>query len=82
VSRNGQRRPQRPKIEIVSPTPSPDEAAAITSAIEQFLAETAPTPASSGPPRNAWQRAALEEGVGAKRTAVSPWGPTSPWGAR
>jgi hypothetical protein len=80
VSRNGQRRPRRPRIEIVSPTPSRDEAAAIAAAIERFLAETAPAPAASSPPRNPWQHAALHEGVGAKQAAVSPRGRASPWG--
>jgi hypothetical protein len=44
----------------------PDEAAAIAAAIEQFVAETVPAPRSAevvGP----WTRAALLEGVGAKR---------------
>jgi hypothetical protein len=80
VGRNGHRKPQRPRIEIVSPTASPDEAAAIAAAIERFLAETAPAAAASGPSRNPWQRAALLEGVGAKQAAVSPRGRASPWG--
>jgi hypothetical protein len=71
VPQNGNRRPPRPRIEVISPTPSDAEAAAIAAAVEQFLAETAPAPASAGPPRNAWQRAALLEGVRAKQ-AVFP----------
>jgi hypothetical protein len=46
---------------------SPDEAAAIAAAIERFLAETAPaTPSVEGV--GPWTRAALIEGVSAKRT--------------
>jgi hypothetical protein len=48
-------------------TPSADEAAAITAAIEWFVAETAPAGEEKetvGP----WQRAALIEGVGKKAT--------------
>jgi hypothetical protein len=71
VPQNGNRRPPRPRIEVVSPTPSGAEAAAIAAAVEQFLAETSPAPASAGPPRSAWQRAALLEGVRAKE-AVFP----------
>ncbi|MEA2367476.1 MAG: hypothetical protein QOG41_1136 [Thermoleophilaceae bacterium] len=43
---------------------SPEEAAAIAAAIEQFLRDTAP--ARSGPPprMNPWLHAALHEGVG------------------
>jgi hypothetical protein len=46
---------------------SPAEAAAIVAAVERFVAETAPQaePAESVSP---WTRAALLEGVGAKRT--------------
>jgi hypothetical protein len=47
-------------------SPNEDEAAAISAAVERFLAETA-TPAAehraAAPP---WQRAALLEGVGGK----------------
>jgi hypothetical protein len=51
---------------------SPEEAAAIAAAIEQFLRDTAPPP---GPPArmNPWQRAGLLEAVG--RAADAPhWG--------
>jgi hypothetical protein len=44
---------------------SPEEAAAIAAAIEQFLRDTAPPPATGGEPVSAWLRAALLEGVGA-----------------
>ena len=50
--------------------PRADEAAAIVAAIERFRAETAP-PADEG--REAigpWQRAALAEGVSAKRDVL------------
>ena len=47
---------------------SVDEAAAIAAAVERFLVETAPPPASAGEDVSPWQRAALLEGVGAKRT--------------
>jgi hypothetical protein len=46
---------------------SPAEAAAITAAVEQFLAETTPE-APAAETVNPWTRAALLEGVGAKRT--------------
>jgi hypothetical protein len=61
VSSNGKRQPPRPRIEIRSTNASPDEAAAISAALEQFLAETAPTPAPMSISR--WQRTALREGV-------------------
>jgi hypothetical protein len=49
-------------------SPSADEAAAITAAVERFRAETAPAEAAVGEAVSPWQRAALVEGVGAKGT--------------
>ena len=47
---------------------SADEAAAIVAAVERFLAETAPGTGGGGEEASPWQRAALLEGVSAKRT--------------
>jgi len=44
----------------------PREAAAVVAAVEQFLADTAPTP-ESAPAQSPWQRAALVEGIMAKQ---------------
>ena len=82
MSRNGERRQRRPRVELLTPAPSPHEAAAIVAAIERFLAETAPAPPAERPSMSAWQRAALHEGVAAKEASVSPWGDPSPWGRR
>jgi hypothetical protein len=65
VSSNGNRRPPRPRIEMLAAA-EPREAAAVIAAVEQFLADTAPPP-ESATPTSAWQRAALVEGVSAKR---------------
>ena len=80
VSRNGKRHPRRPRIEIVSPTPSGDDAAAIAAAIERFVSETAPAAGPAERTSSPWQRAALLEGVGAKRETTTPWGRSSPSG--
>jgi hypothetical protein len=66
---------------MIIPTPSEGEAAAIAEAVERFLAETAPSPAAAPEP-GAWQRAAIREGVGARRALGSPWGEAGGWGAR
>jgi hypothetical protein len=65
VSGNGNRRPPRPRIEMLGAA-EPREAAAVIAAVEQFLADTAPAP---GPTvaQSPWQRAALVEGVTAKQ---------------
>jgi hypothetical protein len=47
---------------------SADEAAAIAAAVERFVAETTPAAPATGDRSTPWQRAALLEGVGAKRT--------------
>lgn len=74
TARNGNRKPPRPRIELVSPGASPSEAAAIVAALEQFLADTAPAPQPT-PTVSAWQRAALEEGIGARQlTGSYVWG--------
>jgi hypothetical protein len=66
VSRNGKQHPPRPRIEVEG-TASPEEAAAIAAAIEQFLRDTAPPPAAGGPAINPWLRAGLLEATGATR---------------
>ena len=73
MATNGQRRPPRPRIEIVSGPASETEAAAIVAALEQFLAETAPV-ATGDAPVSGWQRAALEEGVSARQVSAGVWG--------
>jgi len=58
---------------------SPEEAAAIAAAIEQFLRDTAPAPAATGPSMSPWQRDALLENAGLC-DGPSPWGDSEPWG--
>jgi hypothetical protein len=50
--------------------PRPDEAAAIAAAIERFRAETAPAANDEREAIGPWQRAALVEGVSARRTVL------------
>lgn len=70
---NGNRKPPRPRIELLTKTAGDSEAAAIVAALEQFLADTAPV-AESKPVQSGWQRAALEEGIGARQVSGSAWG--------
>jgi hypothetical protein len=79
MGRNGKQSPARPRIEVRQPA-SPEEAAAIAAAIEQFMRDTAPPPAAA-PSISPWLRAGLFEG--AKRSAAepSPWGDPVPWGS-
>jgi hypothetical protein len=79
VSRNGKHSPPRPRIELRQAASSPEEAAAIATAIEQFLRDTAP-PAAAGPALDPWRRAALFEAAGLDPAGPSPWGDPEPWG--
>jgi hypothetical protein len=73
MSRNGSHHPPRPRIEVRSGAATPEEAAAIAAAIEQFLRDTAPPPAPADDALNPWLRAALYEGVGYPADAAGPW---------
>lgn len=81
MASNGERKPPRPRIEMTSGAASPEEAAAVVVAIEQFLVETAPAPTSTAPV-NPWQRAALIGGTSPEPGVASPWGEPRTWGSR
>jgi hypothetical protein len=55
-----------------SPEATPEEAAALISAIERFLADTTVAPAEADEVVSGWLRAALQEGVGGS-DAESIW---------
>jgi hypothetical protein len=59
---------------------SPEEAAAIAAAVEQFLHDSARPPAPGGERISPWLRAALFEGVGLDAEEPDPWGDPVPWG--
>ncbi|MGH2804450.1 MAG: hypothetical protein ACRDL4_15575 [Thermoleophilaceae bacterium] len=73
MTRNGQQRPARPRIELAQAAASPEEAAAIAAAIEQFLRDTAPPPAAEAQ-MSPWLRAGLREATGHDPAGRSPWG--------
>jgi hypothetical protein len=71
---------RRPQLEIVAPSATPEEAAAVVAALERFMRETAPPPADPAPARNPWQRTALLEGTDRDVAGPTPWGDGMPWG--
>jgi len=73
MSRNGSHHPPRPRIEVRTGAATPEEAAAIAAAIEQFLRDTAPAPDPAQNRVNPWLRAALYEGAGYPADAPQPW---------
>ena len=54
---------RRPRLQITAPAASPEEAAAVVAALEQFMRATAPVPAPEASGPDPWVRAALLEGV-------------------
>ena len=64
---------RRPKLTIVAPDASPEEAAAVVAALERFMRETAPRPVPPEPPPNPWQQAALHEGIARAPERPIPW---------
>jgi hypothetical protein len=54
---------RRPRLELISPNASPEEAAAIVAALERFMRDTAPSRVPPPAPPDPWRRAALHEGV-------------------
>ena len=54
---------RRPRLELKGASASPEEAAAVVAAIEQFLRDTSPPVAPAEPQPSPWVQAALAEGV-------------------
>jgi hypothetical protein len=80
MGRNGKQSPARPRIVLRQPA-SPEEAAAIAAAIEQFMRDTAPPPAAAGPSISPWLRAGLFDSTKRSPTEPTPWGDPEPWGS-
>ena len=82
MARNGKHNPPRPRIEMRQSAASPEEAAAISAAIEQFLRDTTPAAAPAEAKINPWLRAGLYANAGLDPRGPSPWGDPEPWGRR
>jgi hypothetical protein len=64
---------RRPKLTIVAPDASPEEAAAVVAALEQFMRATAPSPQPPPTNLNPWQQTALHEGIAREPQQHLPW---------
>jgi hypothetical protein len=67
---------RRPELLIVAPDASPEEAAAVVAALARFMRDRGRAGAGSAPsapPRDAWQEAALREGVARSPERLPPW---------
>jgi hypothetical protein len=63
---------RRPRLALAGSAATPEEAAAVVAAIEQFLRDTAPRAAPVEPAPDPWLRAARLEAVGLDPDAP-PW---------
>jgi hypothetical protein len=54
---------RRPRLQLIAPSASPEEAAAVVAAVERFMRATAPAIAPTADPADPWTRAAMLEGV-------------------
>jgi len=65
---------RRPRLRLDGSSASPEEAAAVIAAVEQFMRDTLPPPAPREAAPDPWLRAARLEGVGHPADAPVPWG--------
>ncbi len=70
---------RRPRLQLIAPAASPLEAAAIVAALERFMRDTVPPPASAPAGPDPWARVAALEGVGRDDEWPSAWGDPHPW---
>jgi hypothetical protein len=66
---------RRPKLELIAPSASPAEAAAIVAALERFMRDTAPRLAPAAKEVDPWLRAAMLEGASREGRSDEP----DPW---
>jgi hypothetical protein len=64
-----------PQLELIAPSASPEEAAAIVAALERFMRATLPPPAPAAAGPDPWLRAAILEGVARADDGAVP----DPW---
>jgi len=70
---------RRPHFELIAPSASPQEAAAIVAALERFMRDTAPPLATSAEAVDPWLRAAMLEGVARDVYGSPPPDEPDPW---
>jgi hypothetical protein len=65
----------KPRLQLIAPSASPEEAAAVVAALERFMRATAPVALPAPQASDPWRRAAILEGV--EREAQGDLG--DPW---
>jgi hypothetical protein len=80
MEQNGKHSASRVRLASTKPAPDPQEAVAITAAIEQFLRDTKPQPSKQEATVSPWMRRGLLEGAGLCSCLSSAWGDPHAWG--
>jgi hypothetical protein len=64
-----------PRLKLIAPSASPEEAAAVVAALERFMRATAPAPSAPAQQHDRWRGAAILEGVEreARGDLADPW---------
>jgi len=70
---------RRPRFELIAPSASPEEAAAIVAALERFMRDTSPRLAAPVVAIDPWLRAAMLEGVARDVYGSRPTDEPDPW---
>jgi len=71
---------RRPQLRIVAPGASPEQAAAVVAALEQYMRDTAPAPARPSAAAPApWARTGLLEATGHAPGMSPQWGDRGRW---
>ncbi len=66
---------RRPKLELIAPSASPAEAAAIVAALERFMRDTVPRRAPQTESVDPWLRAAMLEGISREDRSTADFDP-------
>jgi hypothetical protein len=69
---------RRPQLELIAPSASPQEAAAIVAALERFMGDTAPRLSPVAERQDRWTRIATLECVGREDEWPTDWGDPHP----
>ncbi|MGO9754050.1 MAG: hypothetical protein ACLP8S_22505 [Solirubrobacteraceae bacterium] len=64
---------RRPRLSLIAPNASTEEAAAVVAALEQFMRQTAPAHVAPAPQHSAWQQTALREAVLKPQPVAAHW---------
>ncbi|MGI8559145.1 MAG: hypothetical protein ACR2ND_12735 [Solirubrobacteraceae bacterium] len=71
---------RRRRRQLIAPAAKPQQAAAISAALEQFMRDHAPPLAQPRAQLDPWLRAALLDGVDRHPESPTAWGDGHPWG--